>query len=123
MPRARDVSGHPPRMDELDARIPDGPFTVPMAAEAGISEHALRKMVEAGVLRRVLRGVYVRASTPDSAELRAQAAFLVVSPSAVLCDRTAAWLHGINVFWSAELDYPTRLETFVLRGHSRLTRA
>jgi hypothetical protein len=110
-------------MDDLDDRLPDGPFTVPTAAEAGIGEHELRQLAQAGVVRRALRGVYVRATAPDSVDLRARAAFLIVSPAAVLCDRTAAWLHGIDVFWSAELDYPTRLETFVLRGNSRLTRA
>lgn len=109
-------------MGDFDDRIPEGPFTVAMAASAGIDEHELRKLTDVGAVRRVLRGVYVRASTPDSVQLRGQAAFLAVSPAAVLCDRTAAWLHGIDVFWAAELDYPSRLETFVLPGNSRLTR-
>jgi hypothetical protein len=102
--------------------LPDGPFTVAMAREAGIGRRALRDLVDGKEVRRVLRSVYVRQSTPDSLALRARSAFLVVSPAAVLCDRTAAWLHGIDVFWSAEHDYPSRLETFVVRGSARLTR-
>ena len=93
-----------------------------MARDAGIGRRALRGLLEGQVVRRVLRGVYVRQTTPDSLALRAEAACLVVSPATVLCDRTAAWLHGIDVFWSAEHDYPSRLETFVLRGSSRVTR-
>jgi hypothetical protein len=110
-------------MDSPLSLMPDGPFTVAMAREVGIGRRALRGLVEGQDVRRVLRGVYVRQSTPDSLALRARAACLVVSPAAVLCDRTAAWLHGIDVFWSAEHDYPSRLETFVLRGSTRLTRA
>ena len=110
-------------MDSPLSLLPDGPFTVAMAREVGIGRRALRGLVESQDVRRVLRGVYVRQSTPDSLALRARAACLVVSPAAVLCDRTAAWLHGIDVFWSAEHDYPSRLETFVLRGSTRLTRA
>jgi hypothetical protein len=110
-------------MDSPLSLLPDGPFTVAMAREVGIGRRALRGLVEGEDVRRVLRGVYVRQSTPDSLALRARAACLVVSPAAVLCDRTAAWLHGIDVFWSAEHDYPSRLETFVLRGSTRLTRA
>ena len=110
-------------MDSPLSLLPDGPFTVAMARELGIGRRALRGLVESQDVRRVLRGVYVRQSTPDSLALRARAACLVVSPAAVLCDRTAAWLHGIDVFWSAEHDYPSRLETFVLRGSTRLSRA
>ncbi len=40
-----------------------------------------------------------------------------MSPHSVLCDRTAAWLHGIDVYRYAELDFVPRLETYVLRGH------
>jgi len=65
----------------------------------------------------VFTGVVVRADAPDSTLLRAQAAGLVMNEHSVLCDRTAAWIHGIDVFRHAELDTVPSLETFVFRGH------
>lgn len=40
-----------------------------------------------------------------------------MNPHSVLCDRTAAWIHGIDVFRNAEHDAVPPLETYVLRGH------
>lgn len=104
-------------------RIPDGPFTAGMAADLGIDRHQLRALVAQGVLRRVLQAVYITNQTPDTLTVRARAAALVVSSSAVLCDRTAAWIHGIDVLWYAEHDLPPKLDTFVLRDHTRLQRS
>lgn len=64
-----------------------------------------------------MRGVFVSADTPDSPLLRARAAKLVISEHAVVCDRTAAWLLGCDVFRYAELDRIPPLESYVLRGH------
>ena len=64
-----------------------------------------------------------RCTSPDTIDLRAQAAALVVSTASVLCDRTAAWLHGIDVMWHAEHDIIPPLDTFVLRDHSRTRRS
>lgn len=104
-------------------QIPDRPFTAGMAADVGIDRHQLRELVDQGVLRRVLQAVYITNQTPDTLTVRAQAAALVVSSSAVLCDRTAAWIHGIDVLWYAEHDLPPKLDTFVLRDHTRLQRS
>ena len=54
-------------------------------------------MVECGLLRRVLRGVYAATQAPDDTLMRASAIALVVPPTAVVTDRTAAWLHGVNI--------------------------
>lgn len=48
---------------------------------------------------------------------RAQVAALVMGPTAVLCDRTAAWVLGVDCLAYAELDDPPPLESCVLRGH------
>lgn len=40
-----------------------------------------------------------------------------MSPHSVLCDRTAAWFHGVEVFRYAELETVPAPESFVLRGH------
>jgi hypothetical protein len=70
------------------------------------------------VVRRVLTGVYVRADVPDTVQVRALAASLVISPFSVVCDRTAAWLLGVDVFDYHELEVLPPLETYVLRGHN-----
>ena len=95
-----------------------------MARDVGIGRRALREpRREARTSGACSEASTSVQSTPDSLALARPSCLLVVSPAAVLCDRTAAWLHGIDVFWSAEHDYPSRLETFVLRGSTRLTRA
>jgi hypothetical protein len=97
--------------------FPDRPFTAGDALALGISRKRLRLAVDQGLVRRVFTGAYVRDDVPDSTELRAQAAALVMSKHSVLCDRTAAWIHGIGVLRYAELDVIPPLETYVLRGH------
>lgn len=97
--------------------FPDHPFTTGDAAALGITRKRLRLAVDQGLVRRVFTGAYVRGDVPDSTELRAQAAALVMSAHSVLCDRTAAWIYGIDVLRYAELDVTPPLETYVLRGH------
>ena len=70
----------------------------------------------------MLQGVYRPVSVPDSPEARARAAMLVVRPFAVICDRTASWLHGIDTFEYRELDILPPVETIVLRGNNRVRR-
>jgi hypothetical protein len=66
---------------------------------------------------RVFRGAYVRSDIELDELSRAQAAALVLGPTAVLCDRTAAWVWGVDCYGYAELDGVPRLESCVLRGH------
>jgi len=96
--------------------LPDVPFTTQQARGLGRDHAALKAGVEEGMLRRLFTGVYVRADVADSVLLRAQAAALVMNPRSVLCNRTAAWLHGVEVFRYAELETVPELESFVLRG-------
>ncbi len=105
------------------SQLPSGPFTASQAADAGISRQQLRQLVRDRQARRILRGVYQSAASCDSLLNRARAAALVVSPFAVVCDRSAAWLHGVDVFDYRELDMLPPLETFVLREHARIRRA
>ena len=66
--------------------------------------------------------MYVRSDLPDTVELRAAAASLVVTPGAVFVDRTAAWLHGVDVFDYRELEILPPLECVVLRDRARIER-
>lgn len=97
--------------------LPEHPFTTRQAGALGITPKRLRNALRQGEVRRVFTGVYARADVRDSTELRARAAGLVMNEHSVLCDRTAAWIHGIDVLRYAELDVIPPLETYVLRGH------
>lgn len=82
----------PPARSLLDA-----PFTPAMARAAGVTRRALERMLGAGRVRRILRGVYVDSTLVEDSGLRAAATALVVSRDAVVVDRTAAWIHGADV--------------------------
>ncbi|WP_322937634.1 type IV toxin-antitoxin system AbiEi family antitoxin domain-containing protein [Nocardioides bizhenqiangii] len=97
--------------------IPDGPFTTEDAKGRGITRHTLRRMVREGVVRRVTAGVYAAAALEDTVELRARALALVLAPHQVVCDRTAAWLYGIDLFTSGDLDVLPEIETCAWRGN------
>jgi hypothetical protein len=107
----------------MNALLPDLPFTRATAETLGISRHRLQEALRNREVRSVLRGVYVRNDVPDSQCLRVHAASLVMPPHHVLCDRTAAWVHGIDVFRFHELDVLPPLDTYALPGTSRSSRA
>jgi hypothetical protein len=97
--------------------LPQTPFRSRQAADFGLSRYALRRLVANGLVRRVLTDVYVAADIPDSIESRVAAAALVTQPYAVLCDRTAAWMHGIDALAYRELEILPPLEIFVIRDY------
>lgn len=84
----------------LDDRFPlptDAPFTTADAQRAGIRRPVLTRLVEDGLLRRLLKGVYVAAQVPDSLQMRVKALSLVVPRGSAATDWTACWLHtGIS---------------------------
>ncbi|WP_445255717.1 type IV toxin-antitoxin system AbiEi family antitoxin domain-containing protein [Nocardioides aurantiacus] len=88
----------------------DRPFTGAEAARRGVSRYSLQRLVAAGLVRRLLRGVYAAAQAPDDLLLRATALGLVLSPAEVVCGRTAAWLHGVDVLPRTALRAPPPLE-------------
>jgi hypothetical protein len=102
--------------------LPDGPFTWQKAHRSGWSRHELDQLLADGTLRRVLRNVYDLADAPDTLESRAAALSLVATPFGVFCDRTAAWLHGIDAYEFRELEILPELDCVVLRGRHRIER-
>src|SRR5690349_19132545 len=94
----------------------DAPFTPALADQHGVSRHALRSLLSEGYVRRVLRGVYAVTQARDDMEMRARAAALVVPPSAVVTDRTAAWLHGVDVLPRTALSVPPPVTVFRADG-------
>lgn len=81
-------------LDLVPACLGEGrPFTRAVALAAGVSPDALR----GPRYRAVYRGVFVAATTPDSAWIRIAGALSVHPPSAFASYTSAARLHGIPV--------------------------
>jgi hypothetical protein len=102
--------------------LPRRPLTRAQLHELGVTKWQLHQLLQAGVLRRVLTDVYVPADEPEALELRAHAAALVLTPYAVMVDRTAAWLWGIDTLNPREVGSVPALEVFVVRGCTRVRR-
>lgn len=109
----------------LDDRFPlplDRPFSTREAANVGIGHATLKLLVARNLVRPVLHGVYAAAQVRDSIESRADALKLVVPDSAVITDRTAAWLHGVDLLPPSALSSCPPIEVFDRAG-SRVRRA
>ncbi|KQX75629.1 hypothetical protein [Aeromicrobium sp. Root472D3] len=79
--------------------INDGsPFTTEHAPSIGLTPKMLRLRLDQGLLRREFRNVYVDAAVPDSRRTRLRALALVTPDNAIVCDETAAWVRGLDVF-------------------------
>ncbi len=98
------------------------PFTTNDARETALSRKVLRRLVDHGTIRRLLKGVYVDAGQYDSTSIRAAAAAKVIPPGSVICDRTAAWLHGADILGPDGRHRIPPLEVFRLAGLSRVRR-
>jgi hypothetical protein len=97
--------------------LPCEPFTADDAYRRGITKRRLTQAVEQGHLVRLLRNVYLRADIELTVEIRAAAAARVLNPHGVVCDRSAAWIWGVDCFEYRELDCHPPLEIFTLRGN------
>jgi len=97
--------------------FPDTPFTWAAARTRGITRRQLDAAVRQREVTRLLQGVYVRSDVTITPVLLAQATALVVEDSSVICDRTAAWILGVECFDYTELDRIPPVESYVLRGH------
>jgi hypothetical protein len=102
--------------------LPTVPIAWRGAADHGLTPARLRLAVRRRWVRPVLRGVYLRADIPLTTNLKLRAAGLVISSASVACDRTAAWIWGVDVYGVRELDEVPPVETYVLRGKRRTER-
>ena len=105
-----------------DTFFPSTPFTRADLSAIGIGRSRLHAALNAGEVRRVLRGVYVRTDVEDSVDLRATCAARVIAPNSVVIDRSAAWIHGVDVFVHHEHEVLPPLEVCALRWRSRARR-
>jgi hypothetical protein len=102
--------------------LPDRPFTLLEAREWGLSRKTIDDLLVSRGLVRVLQGVYQDTAVPQTASTRIAAAQLVIGPHVVICDRTAAWLHGVDTFAMRELAALPPVETCVETAGSRVRR-
>lgn len=73
-------------------------------------------MVATGEVKHLWYGVYVPGDWIDTPKSRALVAARVLPDHCVVSDRSAAWLHGIDVLDFAELDVPPPLEVVSVGG-------
>lgn len=98
------------------------PFTLADAAAAGFNRDDVRALVRDGDVRKVCQGVYISADVPDCLATRAAALKRVVPERAVICRRTAAWMHGVDVLeLGAHLQVPP-VEILVPAGTAAVRR-
>lgn len=97
--------------------LPHHPLTPRDLRQLGLSKRDIRRLVSDGVLRRVFRGVYLHSGVEDTLSTRAACLALVIADNHVVVDRTAAWLHGIDVLSYPEHDLLPPVETCALRGN------
>src|SRR4051795_12785877 len=101
-----------------DGPLPlEAPFTLAVAAALGVSKRTMRTLVARGLVRRVGQGVYAVAQAPNTIEFRAAALALVVSPNAVITDRTAARLHGIDLLPRSQRSLMPPVQAFMTPGN------
>lgn len=108
----------------LDEACPlplDLPFTPQQAAAEGVQRSLLRVLHERGLVRRLLQGVYGVAQLPNTIGTRCAALRLVVPDSAIVTDRTAAWLHGVDIQHRSAVYVPPPISVFST-AESRLRR-
>ena len=108
-------------MDDRCALPLDRPFTRAQAAALGVPRSLLDTLARRALIRQVVHGVYVAAQVVDSIELRAEALALVVPETAVITDRTAAWLHGVDALPRSAVHEMPPVQMFGRTG-SRLRR-
>ncbi len=100
---------------------PGVPCAYPDLVGAGINRSMIRALLREGLVRRLLKGVYVDTQTPDSVSLRAEALRLVCPPDCVVVDRHAGWLHGAQMALAPGEHITLRpLSIFRPSGHGRL---
>ena len=88
-------------MDSEDAariRRQLGIFDRAEARRIGLSDSRLSRAVEAVELRRLDRGIYAAATTPDSRQMQHRVALARAGEAAAFRGRSAAWLWGLDGF-------------------------
>lgn len=100
----------------MTSTFPALPFTAAQAKSLGIPTKRLRAALNRGQVKRLGRGIYAPRELEATFELRVMALAMTLPPHQVVCDRTAAWIHGIDTFTYGELGGTRAVETVARRG-------
>lgn len=92
-----------------------GPFTRAAAVADGLSDAQLARWVEEARLRKLLTGVYLDATIRVDLRVRARAIALIAPPEAVVVDRTAAWLHGMDLLHRSAVHETPPVELYLAK--------
>lgn len=113
---------HPPLLGPEFPLPLDEPFTYREARLAGLSRRLLGDLVEHGLLRHPLKGIYLAAQAPDTPLVRAKAVRLRVPDGFVVTDESAGWLAGAEMILrpGAHLEPPPVTIFACDEGHDRL---
>lgn len=94
----------------------DVPFTSREALATGVRDRDLAALTRLGLLRHPLHGVYLAAQAPDTMAQRVRTVALVLPPGAVVTDRTAAYLHGVDLLPRTARTKPPPVSVFRAQG-------
>ncbi|MDQ3157637.1 MAG: hypothetical protein M3Q98_13095, partial [Actinomycetota bacterium] len=97
------------------------PFDLVMAQELGLNRRSLAVLTHESRLRRLFRGVYVDAASPDTRPQRLAGIRLIAPPEAIVCNESAAWLLGVDTFKPSE-QYLLEPSLVVPHGSTRVTK-
>lgn len=97
------------------------PFTAKMALDSGVTYRQLRELVHLGLIRRLVKGVYLATEMGDTLDLRVAGLKLVVPKDAVVVDRHAGWLLGAEMMLAPGEHLEMQpLSVFLPAGRGRL---
>lgn len=97
------------------------PFDISMALDLGLTRKRLATLSIEGHIRRLVRGVYVDARTPDTREQRLAGIKLIAPAEAIVCNESASWVMGVDAFKPSE-QYLLEPSLVVPHGSTRVTK-
>jgi hypothetical protein len=112
----------PVRRPDLDLLLDGQPFDRTAARREGLRDPDVTALVAAGIVRHVVRGVYLDARVPDDLASRAACLRLRLPDDAVVGRLTSAWLFGVDGRLPDERSLPPLVECIVPPGRQPLRR-
>lgn len=97
------------------------PFDISMALDLGLTRKDLAALSIEGHIRRLFRGVYADARTPDTREQRLAGIKLIAPAEAIVCNESASWVMGVDAFKPSE-QYLLKPSLVVPHGSTRVTK-
>ncbi len=110
------------RLQQLHDGLPDQPFARATALRDGAPRRGIDALLRSGRLTQPVRGILVKAGTPDDVVSRAAAVCRILPDGAAVCRGTAAWLLGVDARPLGGHRAPPPLECAVPKGRTPIRR-